>query len=146
MFFEKKSVVFYEKTGCLGNKKQKELLKANGVEFEVKSLLDTKWDKETLEGFFKDMKKEQIINEFAPKVKTSEIDIKAITKEQLIYKMIQDPILIKRPLIQINENRICGFDLMKLNKVLNLNIDTKKKIGTCQSIDSKFCENNKNAN
>ena len=44
MFYVKKEVVFYEKTGCLGNKKQKELLKANGVDFEVKSMLDTKWE------------------------------------------------------------------------------------------------------
>lgn len=136
MFYVKKEVTFYEKTGCLGNKRQKEVLKANGVEFEVKSMLDTKWDKTTLESFFEDLEKEQIVNETAPKIKSGEIDVASLTKEQLIYKMISDPILIKRPLIIVGDTKICGFDIPKLNSALNLKLDTKKEIGTCQSTDS----------
>lgn len=136
MFYVKKEVTFYEKTGCLGNKRQKEVLKANGVEFEVKSMLDTKWDKTTLESFFEDLEKEQIVNETAPKIKSGEIDVASLTKEQLIYKMISDPILIKRPLIIVGDTKICGFDITKLNSALNLKLDTKKEIGTCQSSDS----------
>lgn len=136
MFYVKKKVTFYEKTGCLGNKRQKEVLKANGVEFEVKSMLDTKWDKTTLESFFEDLEKEQIVNETAPKIKSGEIDVASLTKEQLIYKMISDPILIKRPLIIVGDTKICGFDIPKLNSALNLKLDTKKEIGTCQSSDS----------
>lgn len=136
MFYVKKEVTFYEKTGCLGNKRQKEVLKANGVEFEVKSMLDTKWDKTTLESFFEDLEKEQIVNETAPKIKSGEIDVASLTKEQLIYKMISDPILIKRPLIIVGDTKICGFDIPKLNSALNLKLDTKKEIGTCQSSDS----------
>lgn len=136
MFYVKREVTFYEKTGCLGNKRQKEVLKANGVEFEVKSMLDTKWDKTTLESFFEDLEKEQIVNETAPKIKSGEIDVASLTKEQLIYKMISDPILIKRPLIIVGDTKICGFDIPKLNSALNLKLDTKKEIGTCQSSDS----------
>ena len=135
MFYAKKDVVFYEKTGCAGNKKQKELLQANDIEFKVKSLLDTKWDKTTLESFFEGLDKKEIINQFAPKVKSGEIDVNSLTKEQLIYKMIEEPILIKRPLIIIENRKICGFDIPKLNEALNLKLDTKKQIGTCQSSD-----------
>ncbi len=133
MFYVKKKIVFYEKPGCLGNKKQKELLKANGLEFEVKSILDTKWDKKTLESFFVGLEKNEIVNETAPKIKNGEIDLNSVTKEQLIYKMINDPILIKRPLIIVDDSKICGFDMAKLNDVLDLELDTKKQIGTCQS-------------
>ncbi len=133
MFYVKKKIVFYEKPGCLGNKKQKELLKANGLEFEVKSILDTKWDKKTLESFFVGLEKNEIVNETAPKIKNGEIDLNSITKEQLIYKMINDPILIKRPLIIVEDSKICGFDMARLNDVLDLKLDTKKQIGTCQS-------------
>lgn len=136
MFYVKKEVTFYEKTGCLGNKRQKEVLKANDVEFEVKSMLDTKWDKTTLESFFEDLEKEQIVNETAQKIKSGEIDVASLTKEQLIYKMVSDPILIKRPLIIVGDTKICGFDIPKLNSALNLKLDTKKEIGTCQSSDS----------
>lgn len=133
MFYVKKKIVFYEKPGCLGNKKQKELLKANGLEFEVKSILDTKWDKKTLESFFVGLEKNEIVNETAPKIKNGEIDLNSVTKEQLIYKMINDPILIKRPLIIVDDSKICGFDMLRLNDVLDLKLDTKKQIGTCQS-------------
>ncbi|TLP37571.1 ArsC/Spx/MgsR family protein [Arcobacter arenosus] len=132
MFYVKKKIVFYEKPGCLGNKKQKELLKENGLELEVKSILDTKWDKKTLESFFIGLEKHEIVNESAPKIKKGEIDLNSITKEQLIYKMISDPILIKRPLIIAGESNICGFDIEKLNESLNLNISTTKKIGVCE--------------
>jgi len=140
MFYVKKKIVFYEKPGCLGNKKQKELLKSNGLEFEVKSILDTKWDKKTLELFFVGLEKNDIVNETAPKIKKGEIDLNSITKEQLIYKMINDPILIKRPLIIIDDNKICGFDMTKLNDILALQLDTQKQIGTCQS-SSDSCTN-----
>lgn len=135
MFYVKKEVVFYEKTGCLGNKKQKELLKANGVDFEVKSMLDTKWEKSTLESFFDGLEINQIVNEAAPKVKSGEINLKTISKEQLLEKMIAEPILIKRPLIIVGDKKICGFNITQLNDALNLELDTKKQIGICQNSD-----------
>ncbi len=136
MFYVKKSVIFYEKPGCAGNKKQKELLIANGVEFEVKSMLSTKWDSATLNSFFVGLEKNQIVNQFAPQVKSGEIDIDKYSKDELVELMIKEPILIKRPLIQVDDIKICGFDIPKLNSALNLHLDTKKEVGTCQSSDS----------
>jgi len=138
MFYVKKDVIFYEKPGCAGNKKQKDVLKANGINFEVRSILSTKWDRDRLNCFFEGLQKDAIVNQFAPKIKGGQIDINNYTKDQLIDLMLEDPILIKRPLIQVDDIKICGFDIPKLNKALNLKIDTKKEIGTCQSSDS--CE------
>lgn len=135
MFYVKKRVVFYEKTGCAGNKKQKELLKSHGVEFEVKSLLDTKWTKESLNSFFEGLDKEKIVNQFAPQVKKGEINISKLSKDELVELMLDEPILIKRPLIEVEETKVCGFDIAKLNSALNLDLDSKKEIGTCQSSD-----------
>ncbi|WP_320034310.1 ArsC/Spx/MgsR family protein [Halarcobacter sp.] len=136
MFYVKKSITFYEKPGCAGNKKQKELLMANGIEFEVKSMLSTNWDTTTLNSFFEGLEKNQIINQFAPQVKSGEINIEKYSKDELVELMIKEPILIKRPLIQVDDTKICGFDIPKLNSALNQELDTKKEIGTCQSSDS----------
>jgi hypothetical protein len=38
--------------------------------------------------------------------------------------------------MEINGNKICGFDVEKINKILNLKIDTDKKINSCLSSDS----------
>jgi nitrogenase-associated protein len=134
-FFVKKSVVFYEKPGCAGNKKQKDLLKTHGVEFEVKSMLDTPWSVESLSSFFDGLEKDKIVNQFAPQVKSGEIIPEKLSKDELINLMIKEPILIKRPLIEVGEDKVCGFDIPKLNKLLNLDLDSKKEIGTCQSSD-----------
>ena len=128
-------MIFYEKTGCAGNAKQKKLLLSEGISFEVRSMLDTPWSKESLEPFFEGLKKEQIINPFAPKIKSGEIDIKDYSKEQLIELMIAEPILIKRPLIQIGDIKICGFDMAKINSILKTNISSDENISTCQSSD-----------
>ncbi len=127
---------FYEKTGCSGNAKQKELLKNHNISFSVKSLLDTKWSKETLSQFFEGLDINEIFNPFAPQIRDKEIDITKLSKEEAINLMIKNPILIKRPLLDINGVKICGFDIEKINKLLNVNIDTNKKLNTCSSSDS----------
>ncbi|PLY05051.1 MAG: arsenate reductase family protein [Arcobacter sp.] len=135
-FFTKREILFYEKPGCAGNKKQKDLLTSKGIIFKVKNLLDTPWTFDSLGSFFVGLEKDEIVNVFAPKIKKNEIDIDKLSKKELIEYMIKEPILIKRPLIQVDEEKICGFNLAKLNKILNLKLDTDKQIGTCQSSDS----------
>ena len=127
---------FYEKTGCSGNAKQKELLKNHNISFSVKSLLDTSWTNDTLSQFFEGLSVNEIFNPFAPQIRDKEIDIKKLSKEEAINLMIRNPILIKRPLLDINGTKICGFDIEKINKLLNVNIDTNKKLNTCSSSDS----------
>ena len=127
---------FYEKTGCSGNARQKELLKSYDISFDVKSLLDTKWTYDELSKFFENLEVKDMVNPFAPQIKNNEIDIKNLSKDEVINLMIKTPILIKRPLMEINGNKICGFDVEKINKILNLKIDTNKKINSCSSSDS----------
>ena len=127
---------FYEKTGCSGNAKQKELLKSHNISFSVKSLLDTKWTYESLNQFFEGLELIDIFNPFAPQIRDKEIDISKLSFDEAINLMIQNPILIKRPLLDINGVKICGFDIEKINKLLNTNIDINKKLNTCSSSDS----------
>jgi arsenate reductase (glutaredoxin) len=128
--------IFYEKTGCSGNAKQKELLKSHNISFSVKSLLDTSWSKESLGEFFQGLEVIDIFNPFAPQIRDKEIDINTLSKDEAIELMIKNPILIKRPLLDINGVKLCGFDIEKINELLNTNIDTNKKLNSCSSSDS----------
>lgn len=132
-------MIFYEKTNCQGNHRQKELLRAHGVEFEVRSLLDTKWDKATLEAFFDGLSLEQMINPFATKLKDGSFNPKDYDKDSLIEKMIEEPLLIRRPLIEIGTVKLCGFDIAKLNELLHVKMPVPKNINACLSTDS--CDN-----
>lgn len=136
MFFTiPKKVIFYEKTGCNGNHRQKELLKSYGISFEVRSMLDTKWDKSTLEAFFEGLNIKEMINPFAPQLKDTNFHLNSYTKEELIERMIKEPILIKRPLLEVGEVKLCGFDIETLNSLLNIKMPIPKDINACLSSD-----------
>lgn len=132
-FKTKPNVLFYEKTGCAGNTQQKLLLKEHGIEFEVRSMLDTTWSIEQLKPFFEGLEVCEMINPFAPAVKNKKINIEKLSKQEALELMIKEPILIKRPLLQINERFFCGFDIIALNKALNIQMATPENINSCTS-------------
>ena len=133
----KPEILFYEKTGCMGNAKQKKLLSDYGIKFKTLSLLDTKWNFESLSDFFNGLTKDEIINPFASSEELEKIDILSISKDDLINYMIKHPILIKRPLISIGKVKICGFDIPKINSALKLHICEKLTINSCPNEDNK---------
>lgn len=137
--FSTSKVIFYEKTGCSGNARQKALLKEHGVSLEVRSILETAWDKASLEAFFEGLSPKEMINPFAPQLKDGTLNLEDYTKESLIEAMIKTPILIRRPLLQIGEVKLCGFDILKLNTLLKISMPTPENINTCLSSDS--CNN-----
>jgi len=132
-------VIFYEKTGCSGNARQKALLKEHGVIFEVRSLLDTRWDVQTLNAFFEGLSLKEMLNPFAQQLKDGTFKVDDYTKESLIEKMVQEPILIRRPLMQIGTVKLCGFDIPKLNSLLHVKMPIPQNINACLSSDA--CNN-----
>lgn len=140
MFFTTNpKVIFYEKTGCSGNARQKTLLREHGIAFEVRSLLDTPWNKPTLEAFFEGLNPKEMLNPFAPQLKGGSFKLEDYTKESLIEKMVQEPLLIRRPLLEIGTVKLCGFDIEKLNTLLHVNMPTPSNINACLSSDA--CNN-----
>lgn len=134
-----KHVIFYEKTGCSGNARQKMLLREHGVTFDVRSLLDTPWDVPTLESFFQGLTPKEMLNPFAPQLKEGTFKLEDYTKESLIEKMVHEPILIRRPLLQIGVIKLCGFDIPKLNTLLHVKMPIPQNINACLSSDQ--CSN-----
>jgi len=132
----KPTIVFYEKPGCAGNARQKKLLKQCGYELDVKDMLSTPWTKDELQNFFNGLEKSEIVNTSAPDIKNNVLNIDNVTKEQLIDMMLEKPLLIKRPLMKFNNKYLCGFDTIKLSKVLNEDIKKLQDISTCTSEDS----------
>lgn len=130
-----KSVVFYEKPGCGGNRRQKDLLQEHGITLEVRDLLNTPWTRERLEAFFADLEPTAMVNNAAPKIKSGEVDPVALGREALIEKMLSEPLLIKRPLIEVGDTKLCGFDIPRLNGLLEVSMPVPENINTCTSTD-----------
>ncbi|WP_349617585.1 ArsC/Spx/MgsR family protein [Azotobacter salinestris] len=130
-----KTVIFYEKPGCGGNRRQKTLLQEHGVELEVRDLLSTPWTRERLEPFFAGLEKDAMVNTAAPKIKSGEVDVATLSRDELIEKMLAEPLLIKRPLLEVGETLVCGFDIPRLNALLNVAMPVPEAIDSCLKTD-----------
>lgn len=104
------TVVFYEKPGCINNTKQKALLKAAGHQVQAYNLLTEAWTVENLRLFFGSRPVGEWFNRTAPRVKSGEVVPEEIDAETALNLMVEDPILIRRPLIQVGERREMGFN------------------------------------
>lgn len=104
------TVVFYEKPGCGTNRKQKAMLSAAGHHVDERSLLTEPWTAGRLRDFFGDMPVAQWFNPAAPKVKSGEVDPQKLDAEAALEKMLAEPLLIRRPLIEALGQKCAGFD------------------------------------
>ncbi len=103
-------VIFYEKPGCINNTKQKALLKAAGHEVIADNLLKTPWTVSSLRPFFGNRSITEWFNKTAPLVKSGVVVPENLDEKTALELMIKYPLLIRRPLIQVEDVHQVGFD------------------------------------
>ncbi len=104
-------VVFWEKPGCQGNARQKEILVASGHTLDVRSLLAEPWTEVQLALFFGNRPVAEWFNMTNPRVKAGEIRPAHVTREEALKMIVTDPLLIVRPLMQVGDERLAGFNV-----------------------------------
>jgi nitrogenase-associated protein len=125
------TVIFYEKPGCVNNTKQKALLKAAGHEVIAKNLLTETWTSDLLLNFFNGYLVSEWFNRSAPKIKSGDIIPEQIQANEAIKLMIAEPLLIRRPLIKVDNEYFLGFDPNTLQHRLQVNFDKQPDLETC---------------
>ena len=113
-------VVFYEKPGCGNNTKQKVWLAASGHTVLAKNLLTEKWTASRLRAFFGDLPVAEWFNHTAPRVRDGEIWPHKLSGEQAIALMLKEPLLIRRPLMEVDGQRRVGFDQDAVDRWIGL--------------------------
>lgn len=113
-------VVFYEKPGCAGNARQRRLLEEAGHRLEVRDLLTAPWTHATLRPFFGDRPVAEWFNRSAPAVKSGQVDPDSLDEAAALDRMLAAPLLIRRPLMQVGEERRCGFDAAAVDAWIGL--------------------------
>ncbi|MEH2377019.1 ArsC/Spx/MgsR family protein [Nostoc sp.] len=113
-------VIFYSKPGCKGGTKQKVLLTAAGHEVIPYNLLTEPWTVERLRSFFGDRPVAEWFNPSAPKIKSGEVVPEKTDAETALQLMLREPLLIRRPLLEIGEHREVGFDVEKIDAWIGL--------------------------
>lgn len=115
-------IVFYEKPGCAGNARQKAVLRAAGHEVVARSLLAEPWTAERLCAFFGEMPVAVWFNMAAPAVKAGTVRPDTLTADEALVLMLHQPLLIRRPLLQVGERLCTGFAAADLTSRLGLDL------------------------
>lgn len=111
---------FYEKSGCAGNARQKTLLRRAGHELEVRDLLTEAWTAARLRAVFGERAVGDCFNLSAPRVKRGEINPDALSTDQALKLMLAEPLLIRRPIIEVNGEYRVGFDSADIDAWIGL--------------------------
>lgn len=135
------TVIFYEKPGCRNNTRQKHLLTAAGHQVFAKNLLTEVWQAEQLRAFFGRLPVSNWFNYNAPAIAIGQIIPDALNEQQALALMVDNPLLIRRPLMQVGETRRVGFNLEQVDAWVGLAVtDTTQDLETChQSADISAC-------
>ena len=103
-------IIFYEKSGCSGNARQKALLEASGHTLIVRDLRDVAWTRGKLLGFLEHLPVAEWFNRAAPDVKNGEIVPEELDESTALGLLQHNPLLIRRPLMEADGVRQVGFD------------------------------------
>lgn len=119
------AVTFYEKPGCKSNLRQKRLLAAAGHTVQAKNLSTEAWSADRLLAFLGKLEIGEWFNRSAPLVKSGEIVPDNLGFEQALHLLLENPLLIRRPLMEIvkgtTTQRCVGFDPVVVDAWIGLN-------------------------
>ncbi|MDP2904299.1 MAG: ArsC/Spx/MgsR family protein [Methylovulum sp.] len=126
------TVIFYEKPGCRNNTRQKQMLAAAGHQVFARNLLTEVWQAEQLRAFFGLLPVSNWFNYQAPAITIGQVTPDTLNEQQALALMLDNPLLIRRPLMQVGETRRVGFDLEQIDAWLGLaEADTSQDVQTC---------------
>lgn len=123
-----KLVIFYEKPFCAANAKQKAILRKSGCTLIERNLLEHGLDADDLLSFMGNKSVPEWFNPAAPAIKNGHVLPDTLNEAEAIELLMSDPILIRRPLMIIGTEKLCGFDADKVSEVLDRYVEPMPKI------------------
>jgi nitrogenase-associated protein len=125
------SVLFYEKPGCINNTRQKGILESLGHTVISRNLLTEAWTAERLRTFFGQQPVAAWFNASAPRVKSGEVEPQGLSESEALELMIAEPLLIRRPLIEVGGRRMAGFEPCELLHGLGVVFEPAQDLQSC---------------
>jgi nitrogenase-associated protein len=114
------TILFYEKPGCMNNSRQKVLLAAAGHTVWARNLLTEKWTARRLRAFFGGLPVAEWFNLSSPRIREGEVDYERVTETEALLLMLADPLLIRRPLMEVDGAHHVGFDPVAVDAWIGL--------------------------
>ncbi|MCK9282657.1 MAG: hypothetical protein M0P39_00045 [Rhodocyclaceae bacterium] len=113
-------ILFLEKSGCSGNRRQKALLEAAGHRVTAQDLRDVCWSRSRLLHFLGDLPVAQWFNRSAPALKRGEIVPESLSVSAALSLLQENPLLIRRPLMESDGLCQVGFDTAAVHAWIGL--------------------------
>jgi nitrogenase-associated protein len=135
-------VTFYEKPGCSGNAKQKKILEAAGHTVVPRDLFKTPWTDDGLRAFFGELPVVEWFNANSAGVKSGEIVPADYNEATALSLLRKHPLLIRRPLLEVDGVRKVGFDAAAIDAWIGLGGDLPDEdMEACQhGTDGHVCQ------
>jgi nitrogenase-associated protein len=130
-------LVFYEKPGCVGNLKQQKLLTSQGIDYVVRDLISEPWSAQRLRPYFADKPITQWFNTTAPRIKSGELSIETLDENKALALMVEDPILIRRPLLEYRDLYQSGFEAGAVLTALGVVLNPAENLQDCPMEDGR---------
>lgn len=135
-------IVFYEKPGCINGEKQKNILRTAGHTLHCIDILSFDWSVDKLLAFVEGKSAVDMMNHTAPAIKKGHVIPETLSFNEAVMMMVADPILIKRPLIEVDDHCIQGFMDKRLRPYLG-DWDREEDVVTCPNLQSLSCDEQK---
>jgi len=119
-------IVFWEKPGCMGNARQRALLVQGGHHVVAHSLPGSVWSREGLLDWLGELPVPDWFNRGARRIREGEIDPDRVEREAALAILAADPILLRRPLVEVAGVRMVGFDLDRIESLAGPLPDTER--------------------
>ncbi len=115
------STKIYHNPRCSKSRQTLELLHEKGIETEVIEYLNTPPDADALEKILTGLKMEprELMRKGQDEYKTLGLDDESLSREALIKAMIENPILIERPIVITNKGIAIGRPIENVKKILS---------------------------
>lgn len=114
------TITFYEKSGCSGNARQKALLEAAGHTIVAHDLRQVSWTRTRLLDFLFALPVAEWFNRNAPAIKSGEIVPEELDEATALGLLVNHPLLIRRPLLEVGAERMAGFDVRQVDAWVGL--------------------------
>jgi len=115
------STKIYHNPRCSKSRQTLELLHGKGIETEVVEYLNTPPDADTLEKILSGlgMEPRELMRKGQDEYKTLGLDDKSLSRDTLIKAMIENPILIERPIVITDKGIAIGRPIENVEKILS---------------------------
>lgn len=135
-------ILFFEKPGCINGEKQKKILHEAGHVLTCSNILEYPWTREELLLYVEGKAPSEIMNYTAPDIKNKTVVPEELSFDEAVELMLGNPILIKRPLVEVEGKHLQGFLDKGLQPYLG-EWNQQEDVVTCPNLTTISCDEQK---